>query len=411
MDDKYLEKRLQNLKSSYEEIPTVSNPVEIVTKIKMTEQKPKRKYLVHLPYIASFIGVILIGSLLAVQLLNNENEIQPGGSNSDPNVSEQQEVPTQDDIEEKSKELRTYYEELLTYLKSNLETENVDDYSFVKDSKYVVDHFGDPSFKVFTNKQDLNDYFESAKYYISYKLLTPKQHIDALSQRENEIPDEEILGLISKQEEILNTIYEPQWNHHSSAVYSEMSDIGLSDILEKLNSRYDFQSEEINQFAEIVSNNGFVFEHAGEGMIEISKDYSRLSQLNVSQQVADYFTMIQERVAMDAALIITWDELSDRIVKLERFILANPNFPDTKVLYELYKKYFTFYTTDLLDNTSIYDREVLVEEVKRSYERFIEIYQGTETVQPINDFYQRLEQNNFNQVEEPEIPELITFEP
>ncbi|MBE4907471.1 hypothetical protein IMZ08_05255 [Bacillus luteolus] len=409
MDDKFLEKRLQNLKSSYEELPTVSQPKDIVTKIKMTERKSKKKYLFHLPFAASFIGVLLIGSLLAMQLLNNENDIQQG-SNKDPQ-SELLQVPTQDEIEEKSKELSSYYEELLTYLKNNLETENVERYSFVKDSKYVVDRFGDPSFKVFTNKQDLNDYFESTKYYIGYKLLTPKQHIDALSQRKNEIPDDEILGLIIKQEEILKTIYEPKWNQDSNAIYREMSDIGLSAILERLNSKHDFKSEEINTFAKTVVSNGFIFEHVGEGMIEITKDYSRLSQLNVSQQITDYFTMIQERIVMDAALIITWNELSDRIVKLERFILSNPNFPDNKILYELYKRYFTFYTTSLLDNTPIYDRDVLIEEVKSSYERFMEINKGTETAQVINDFYQRLEENNFKRVDNPEIPELITIEP
>lgn len=411
MDDKFLEKRLQNLKSSYEKVPTVSNPNDIVAKIKMTEQKSKKKYLFHLPYVASFIGVLLIGSLLGIQLLNTEHEKQPGGSNQKQQVSEQQQLPTQDDIEEKSEELRTYYEELLTYLKNNLETEDVDEYSFVKDSKDMVDRFGDPSFKVFTNKQDLDDFYESTRYYIGYKLLTPKQHIVALSQRENEIPDEEILGLIIKQEEILKNIYEPKWNKHSNEIYSKMSDMGLSAILEKINSRYDFESDEINKFAETVSNNGFIFEHAGEGRIVISKDYSRLSQLNVSQQISNYFTMIQERIVMDAALIITWNELSDRIVSLERFILSNPNFPDNNLLYELYKRYFTFYTTDLLDNTPIYERNVLKEEVKRSYERFMDEYKETETIQVINDFYQRLEQNDFKQVEDPEIPELITLEP
>lgn len=409
MDDKFLEKRLQNLKASYEELPTVSQPKDIVTKIKMTERKSKKKYLFHLPYAASFIGVLLIGGLLAMQLLSDEKEIQQG--NDIDQHSELLQEPTQDEIEEKSTELRSYYEELLTYLKNNLETENVDHYSFVKDSKYVVDRFGDPSFKVFTNKQDLNDYFESTKYYIGYKLLTPKQHIDALSQRQTEIPNDEILGLIIKQEEILKTIYEPEWNQHSITIYSEMSDNGLSAILEGLNSKHDFKSEDVNTFAKTVVSNGFIFEHVGEGMIEISKDYSRLSQLNVSQQITDYFTMIQERIVMDAALIITWNELSDRIVKLERFILSNPNFPDNKILYELYKRYFTFYTTSLLDNTPIYERDVLIEEVKNSYEQFLEVNKGTETVQVINEFYQRLEENNFKRVDNPEIPVLITTEP
>ncbi len=410
MDDKFLEKRLQNLKSSYEELPTVSQPKDIVTKIKMTERKSKKKFLFHFPYAASFIGVLLIGSLLALQLLDDKQEVQHGGNNQDTEQSEQQ-VPTQEEIEEKSQELRIYYEELLTNLKTNLETENIDQYSFVKDSKNVVDRFGDPSFKAFTSKQDLNDYFDNTKYYITQKLQTPEQQLSALSQRQTEIPDDEILGLIIKQEEILKTIYEPEWNTHSNAIYSEMSDSSLSVILERLNSKHDFKSEDVNTFAKTVVSNGYIFEHVGEGMIEISKDYSRLSQLNVSQQITDYFTMIQERIVMDAALIVTWNELSDRIVKLERFILSNPNFPDNKILYELYSKYFTFYTTSLLDNTPIYERDVLIEEVKNSYQRFMEVNKGTETAQVINEYYQRLEENNFNRVDNPEIPELITIEP
>lgn len=410
MDDKFLEKRLQNLKSSYEELPTVSKPKDIVTKIKLTERKPKKKYLFHLPYVASFIGVLLIGSLLAVQLLNDEKDLQQGGNNKGTEQSEQQ-VPTQEDIEGKSQELRLYYEELLTDLKSNLEIENVAQYSFVEDSQYVVERFGDPSFKVFTSKQDLNDYFENTKYYITQKLLTPEQQISVLSQREIQIPDDEVLGLIIKQEEILNTNYEPKWNELLNTVYSEVNEIVLPTMLERLNSRYDFESEEVNHFAKAVVSNGFIFEHVGEGMIGISKDYSRLSQLNVSQQITDYFTMIQERIVMDAALMISWNELSDRIVKLERFILSNPNFPDNKVLYELYKRYFTFYTTDLLDNTPIYERNVLIEEVKRSYERFMEMNKDTETYQEIKEFYMKLEGNDFNRVDNPEIPELNTFEP
>ncbi len=74
MDDKMLEKRLDLLNKSYKKLPSQTRTNDILKAIK-EEQSPKRKRVhIHWPYVASFIGVLLISSVLMLQFTMEKTE-------------------------------------------------------------------------------------------------------------------------------------------------------------------------------------------------------------------------------------------------------------------------------------------------------------------------------------------------
>jgi hypothetical protein len=77
MDDKMLEKRMELLNQSYKKIPDQTNPSVIIQAIKQEGKSQKKRTLIHWPYVASFIGVLLIGAVLILQLTMDE----PGRQN------------------------------------------------------------------------------------------------------------------------------------------------------------------------------------------------------------------------------------------------------------------------------------------------------------------------------------------
>ncbi|TYS88998.1 hypothetical protein [Rossellomorea aquimaris] len=78
MDDKMLEKRMDLLNQSYKKIPDQTNPSDIIQAIKQEGKSQKKRPLIHWPYVASFIGVLLIGAVLILQLTMDGSGRQNG---------------------------------------------------------------------------------------------------------------------------------------------------------------------------------------------------------------------------------------------------------------------------------------------------------------------------------------------
>lgn len=102
--------------------------------------------------------------------------------------------------------------------------------------------------------------------------------------------------------------------------------------------------------------------------------------------------------AKDAAIVIPFNELAERIVSWEKFIIQNPEFVSIDEAKEIYNNYIYFYLTGL-DNTSIYSYEnkTLKEEVKQNYMEFIEKYPETKSGAIVKEYLKILERSNFKE--------------
>ena len=103
----------------------------------------------------------------------------------------------------------------------------------------------------------------------------------------------------------------------------------------------------------------------------------------------------------DAALSITWDQLSDRIVDWQNYLDKYPDYPGKKEVEGYISFYLDLYLLNFgLDNTPMFINGVLTDEVRMSYERFIEKYHGTKYHGIVKEYYNLLKKHDFNITEE-----------
>lgn len=107
----------------------------------------------------------------------------------------------------------------------------------------------------------------------------------------------------------------------------------------------------------------------------------------------------------DLALMIAWDQLSDRIIKWEVYLAKYPQSSLKDDVESSIRLYFNIYTTGGgLENTPAYRLGTLTDTVKVSYERFIEHYPESKFTGLIKDYYAILRLHDFSLS-----PEIIEF--
>lgn len=97
----------------------------------------------------------------------------------------------------------------------------------------------------------------------------------------------------------------------------------------------------------------------------------------------------------DAALFISWDELSDRIIRLEDYLKRYPNTSERKNALSKIDFYLWLYTASNFDNTPVFHGYNLNESLTKSYERFISKYKNSKYYELINGYYNVLKKNKF----------------
>jgi hypothetical protein len=103
-----------------------------------------------------------------------------------------------------------------------------------------------------------------------------------------------------------------------------------------------------------------------------------------------------EGFSEDAGLTISWDKVSDRVVAWEKFLAAYPDFVWYGTASDWYSTYLRTYMTGM-DNSRVFDDEnVLFTEVNNSYQRFIQLYNGTKSAALLKDYYEVLKANGFH---------------
>ena len=157
--------------------------------------------------------------------------------------------------------------------------------------------------------------------------------------------------------------------------------------------------------------------HYGEGDWYLVEDneflYSVVNKLG-PLEIKDYYLFIKEeqkeRLGHDAGIMITWDQLSDRLIRWEKFSKDHPHLKETNdIVKRGIKSLFNAYLFGA-DNTPAYavhysnysgkiDNKLL-----KSYERFISKYPDSEYHYMIKNIYDILKAND-NVVSE----DLISF--
>lgn len=143
--------------------------------------------------------------------------------------------------------------------------------------------------------------------------------------------------------------------------------------------------------------------YMAEGDYYLRYPYTNMTKLsNVPQDWQDWLYILSKRQndLEDACLMISVEELRKAIVSMSDFIKKYPNFVAKDDVDEKLKYYY-FYYLDGIDNSRIYDDET--NKVKssyiNSYKTFIDTNKDCIGYKTVENYYNKLKNNNFKYVE------------
>lgn len=143
-----------------------------------------------------------------------------------------------------------------------------------------------------------------------------------------------------------------------------------------------------------------------EGSYMTIVDFEILKKYNdyISPELKEYIALMAEQsnnpAAMDAGLLISWDELAKRAAATESYLKLYPDSPRKDNIDNLYKGYLVVYLSGM-DNTPAFDMQtqILLEDVKKSYENTITQYKGSQFAKIVDDYMKLLEKEGFMNTE------------
>ncbi|AZA83801.1 hypothetical protein C1637_13805 [Chryseobacterium lactis] len=225
----------------------------------------------------------------------------------------------------------------------------------------------------YSSKNTTEDYIKSLEYYKS----KTEQDIATGSPEQNNKRYEDFAKIREKYIEGLSKLH-----------------IG---ILDKYINYYDSESESyklpenVKKLSAELKKTGLEFREVGEGMTEIWTIPGYYSSIFKNKVTPDYNAYISQtdkesesNYAADAGLIITWEELGDRLMFWENFMNKYPNSKLIKTVKQNYNNYLYDYLLGM-DNTPTFERNYekgdgkLYDENRAEFSRIIKKYPNSNT--------------------------------
>lgn len=164
-------------------------------------------------------------------------------------------------------------------------------------------------------------------------------------------------------------------------------------------NKSDRQTQDFEEYLKLFGVGLFTTE--GMYYLDVDPDYFlTIFDKKVSKGLNDY--LVQRRQEMiegfseDAGLVITFEQVYDRVVKWEKIIHDNPRFIMSESASRFYETYLVTLLTGM-DNSRVFDfeNERLLPEVKMLYEAIIKSGPQTKSTEIIKGYYQLLAANDF----------------
>ncbi|MFX4262724.1 hypothetical protein ACOBQJ_11020 [Pelotomaculum propionicicum] len=212
--------------------------------------------------------------------------------------------------------------------------------------------------------------------------------------------DKAVIGLVEVQQARLKDYEDKMF---SPEINIPLNSYKYEDLLLLRN----IKEEEIKNLLQDAFSNGYKLS-ASEGMYYPEIDYDKIHKDfggHASDKVAGYLEIMaaesNKHFASDAALIISPDELANRIVKAEKFIGSYPDF----VLIQQVKQFHNYYLTAYLlglNNTPLFDYQT--EKAKnsfiKSYENTINSQKGTKLAGLLEEYTALLKKYDYKKSDE-----------
>ncbi len=239
---------------------------------------------------------------------------------------------------------------------------------------------------------------ERLTHYFSVDKLTISESLQTVTAYMNMSNDTTLIDRGAKE---IFKLQEKQLGDYERLLYQ--TGISWDYSVGKLNQPEKIEDQKIKEVITKIKNNGYsIYMEEGDFYLEPDPQFilSNLIQ-GLSNPYIAFLELelmeVEDHALSDGAIIIPWDELADRIANWDYYINKYPDSEESQFARKnYYKPYLHFYFVGL-DNTPTYQYEtnILDNQVKNSYERFMEQYPDTEAYKKVKDVYERLEKNEF----------------
>ncbi|MBM7586265.1 hypothetical protein JOC86_002807 [Bacillus pakistanensis] len=404
MDDKMLEKRLDLLNKSYHRIPPQTDSSEVLKAIEKEVQpkKPtKKRKRIHWPYAASFIGVILISTVLAFQFSVGKSEERSNAN------QKKESIITSEKVQAEIEEARKLFEMRMLQSKESVGlTKEAFEETYMYQSAKSVLRYAESAPKRDLTESEQIKLVHSAKEEIERSLLTPEQMIRGLVKINPEEADNWMNKFLTKHND-LTMIYEGEIQKLESDWQKPVQN-GKDDIRALTYYFYDSkeQPKQLMNLLEGATFNGVELKYLEDtDSFHGYLDYELISiYIRENPFLPELYKKVLKLKGSKPAIItgemqISWKEAGERLIQYEQVLSQLPNNSNLKGLIMVeYDRLYQFFVhgTVIGGNQSIFNKDgILKKEVKDAFEYLIQTYQGTTTSKYIKNEYNDLKENQF----------------
>ena len=186
--------------------------------------------------------------------------------------------------------------------------------------------------------------------------------------------------------------------------FNDSLDTKYYSLLHKIDKK--IADPEINEFKKCLDMCGLtLFTSEGTYYVDATYDYySEIFKDRVSPALNDFLVIrkkeLKEGFSEDAGLLISINQLYDRVVDWDNFNSTYPDFYNKKDAQYYYCSYLSTLLTGL-DNSPAFDSETgqLIPELKRLYLKVISRNDSLKSTQVIKDYYELLKKSDFKEPE------------
>jgi hypothetical protein len=405
MDEKRFEKRMELLDRSYKKMPVQTDSNAILKAIKEEQSRSKKKRsspVIHRPYVASFIGVLLIGTVLALQLtMGSDSPIEPqqsGPQSSQAGYSNE----TNEDLDAEIEDAKALYELRKTQAMARLGLNNPT-FSGTQLNREAQGHllYVETIPKRNYPLEQKLEWVTNGKEWIEESLRTPDMMIGTLkggvTMMEAEIWTAEFLkkqkGLLPLYEEKLQG-YKEWWKPHI-----ENGEIKVK----KLNAVQHYPPEFRTLLGGMTSNAVKLTYNKKQGVLETSIDLEYVNMISNNALPEVYVSYIQTKqspVLTAGEFTTGWKEAGDRLMMLEDMLKKLPEDSrfrnEVKLEYELIYQHFV---NGGVNQPIFTESGKLKPEVREGYEYVVENYSSYKTAESLQQVLNELRKSNFVKTE------------
>ncbi len=393
------EKRMELLNKSYKKIPAKSDATTIIKAIKEEQPPKKKRPFIHWPYVASFIGVLLIGTVLVLQLTLEDPDLTTKNGNQSQMMND-----IQTELLQEIKEAKGLYDirkiqameglgfSEAVFSKTSMAKEAQQDLTYITSL---------PKSNMSVNTKIRMA--KSAKDRINETLTIPSVMMKNMKTPLNQDEAEQwTRDFIEKQRDIF-PLYEEILEGNKNLWKKHIENGKLN-----MNKFNDMSSNDYGRFWIInggINNNGVKLTYdMDEDQLNTSLDYVYFNMFVDEKFLPNpyklYINASLNPIIEDGEFNVSWEDAMERLMQYERILKELPKNSRFQEEVKLQFDHHYYFIVNGGVSNSIFTKEnKLKPEVKKAYKYVMEKYPHYQTTGDLKKVYSELKELDFKKPE------------